>query len=395
MANTEKKYVSLETLTSYDGLIKTYITTEIDESVSTKSNSDHTHVISDVTNLQTELDAINSSLAQKSQVQIITPESTESLLTLHIHKLTQEEYDEKVASGEIDENALYLTPDEETDLSGYATVEQLGGKANAEHTHNAADVTDLQSKLDGINSEIDGCITGLSVSGQTITYTKNDGSTGTIITQDENTDTNVTNTLATTIKAYVTGTTSNITNTGTQVFDTGVYLDVVAGQLVATTFKGDLTGNADSATKAVQDGNGNIITTTYETKADAVAKLEEAKSYTDSVKNSLLNGAGGAYDTLKELGDLIDDNTDAIDALEIVANGKADAVHSHNDLYYMKSEINDEISTINSSISASTNEAKQYAAAGDTTTLEASKIYADNAVAQKSQVQIITWGADD
>lgn len=61
------------------------------------------------------------------------------------------------------------------------------------------------------------------------------------------TDTKVTNTLATTTKAYVTGTTSASTNTGTQVFDTGVYLDTTSGQLTATTFKGSLNGNAETA----------------------------------------------------------------------------------------------------------------------------------------------------
>lgn len=90
---------------------------------------------------------------------------------------------------------------------------------------------------------------------------------------------------------------------------------------------------ATSATKATQDASGNVITSTYETKSAATSKLAEAKSYADSaaatVKNDLLNGAGGAYDTLKELGDLIDDNTDAIDALETVAANKADKSHSH------------------------------------------------------------------
>ena len=72
-------------------------------------------------------------------------------------------------------------------------------------------------------------------------------------------DTNnkVTNILNTTTKAYVTGTTSATTNTGTQIFDTGVYLGTAAGQLVARTFVGNLTGNvtgnvsgnAGSATK--------------------------------------------------------------------------------------------------------------------------------------------------
>ena len=61
-------------------------------------------------------------------------------------------------------------------------------------------------------------------------YLKADGTWGA-------TDTKVTNTLATTTKAYVTGTTSATTNTGTQVFDTGVYLDTTAGTLVAKTFK--------------------------------------------------------------------------------------------------------------------------------------------------------------
>lgn len=46
---------------------------------------------------------------------------TENLSTLKIHKLTQEQYDRELAAGRIDENALYLTPDEGTDLNGYAT----------------------------------------------------------------------------------------------------------------------------------------------------------------------------------------------------------------------------------------------------------------------------------
>ena len=75
-------------------------------------------------------------------------------------------------------------------------------------------------------------ITDLSVSGQTVTYTRGDGTTGTITTQD----TKVTNTLATTTKAYITGTTSATTNTGTLVFDTGVYLDTTAGRLYAKEF---------------------------------------------------------------------------------------------------------------------------------------------------------------
>lgn len=51
--------------------------------------------------------------------------NTENLSTLKIHKLTQEQYDRELAAGRIDENALYLTPYEETDLSEYATQEYV------------------------------------------------------------------------------------------------------------------------------------------------------------------------------------------------------------------------------------------------------------------------------
>ena len=77
-----------------------------------------------------------------------------------------------------------------------------------------------------------------------------------------NTDTKVTNTLNTTAKAYVTGTTSSSTNTGTQVFDTGVYLDTTAGMLTATTFKGELSGNASSSNKLVSSSYTTITINT-------------------------------------------------------------------------------------------------------------------------------------
>ena len=93
-------------------------------------------------------------------------------------------------------------------------------------------------------------IKGITRSGTTFTYTCMDGTTGTFTQQDNNTDTKVTNTLATTTKAYVTGTTSATTNTGTQVFDTGVYLDTTAGKLTATTFNGTTFSGGGVATLA-------------------------------------------------------------------------------------------------------------------------------------------------
>lgn len=49
--------------------------------------------------------------------------------------------------------------------------------------------------------------------------------------------------------------------------------------------------NATNATKATQDASGNVITSTYETKSDASAKLDAAKGYADEkVKNLISSG---------------------------------------------------------------------------------------------------------
>ena len=58
---------------------------------------------------------------------------TENLSTLKIHKLTKAQYDRELAAGNIDANALYLTPEDTTVAS---------------HTHQISDVTNLQSSLD-------------------------------------------------------------------------------------------------------------------------------------------------------------------------------------------------------------------------------------------------------
>lgn len=97
--------------------------------------------------------------------------------------------------------------------------------------------------------------------------------------------------------------------------------DAIADEVVAR----------DSAIATAKSSAISIASSDATTKANNA--LASAKSYTDTavatVKNDLLNGAGSAYDTLKELGDLIDDNVDAIEALEAVAAGKANASHTH------------------------------------------------------------------
>lgn len=120
-------------------------------------------------------------------------------------------------------------------------------------------------------------IVGASVSGKVVTFTRANGTTFTITTQDTNDNNKVLNTKNNTTKAYITGTTSNVTNTGNQIFNSNIYFDsatensTTVNRVVADRFVG-------LATKATADAGGNTINTTYETKADAASKLATANN---------------------------------------------------------------------------------------------------------------------
>lgn len=84
-------------------------------------------------------------------------------------------------------------------------------------------------------------------------------------------------------------------------------------------------GSATSATKATQDASGNVITSTYETKTNATAKLTEAKTYTDTKISALINSAPTTLDTLGEIATVMEENADVVDALEDAIGTKANA----------------------------------------------------------------------
>ena len=92
---------------------------------------------------------------------------------------------------------------------------QLNGKAASSHSHSTASTSSagFMPKLNGSTSN----------------YLRGDGSWAT--PPNTNTDTKVTNTPANTSTAYITGTTSSSANTGTQIFDTGVYLTSTSGRM--------------------------------------------------------------------------------------------------------------------------------------------------------------------
>ena len=200
-----------------------------------------------------------------------------------------------------------------------AVLSALAGKADKVHNHNDTYYTEseIDEKLSPIESHIsdsDIHVTTANKTNWTAAYTHS---------QAVHARTDAT-------KVADSTTNGNILINGTE---TTVYSHPNSG-VTAGTYK-SVTVNAQGH---VTSGSNPTTLSGYgitdaETKIDASKKLDEAKAYADSaasqVKNDLLNGAGTAYDTLKELGDLIDDNVDAIEALETVAAGKADKVHGH------------------------------------------------------------------
>ena len=125
------------------------------------------------------------------------------------------------------------------------------------------------------NIKDNSAIANITRSGTTFTATRRDGTTFTFTQQDNNSDTKVNVVARGTTKAYLLADTTAPTSTAaahTAVAETGVYLDTTAATLVATTFKGDLTGNADTVTKLATardingiafDGSQNINTPFY------------------------------------------------------------------------------------------------------------------------------------
>lgn len=98
---------------------------------------------------------------------------TENVSTLKIHKLTQAQYDRELAAGNLDENAIYLTPDEEIDLSSYATKEEVNAKADSDHTHDALydALGSSNTALSSAKSYTDSRLAPITTSGTGAAYT--------------------------------------------------------------------------------------------------------------------------------------------------------------------------------------------------------------------------------
>lgn len=286
---------------SAPGLVKSGTDITVDSSGNVSVNDDsHNHVISNVDGLQAALDA-------RAVIKTLTSENLNSVLTPGFYCAGGSNTVTNKPSGvdyfglEVIHNAsgVYYTQilyvgstsyrrsctnstwtswvkDVLTDTNTHYTTKIYAGAsgtaANAAATSPYVKIADDSTYRNQIRLIGSGSVTVSSDANGNITFAGTD-------TNDK-----VTNTLATTTKAYITGTTSATTNTGTQVFDTGVYLDTTAGQLVATTFKGNLSGTATKATSA--------DSATSATSATKLATARTIQTNLASTSAASFNGTG-------------------------------------------------------------------------------------------------------
>ena len=164
---------------------KTYIKTEIDNFLNGKSDTNHTHTNASTTtpgflsaedktklnNLEqiTVDSSINATSTNPVQNKVINTALTGKANTNHTHSITnitnlQSQLDGKANSVHTHDDRYYT----ETEMNT-----KLNGKANSSHTHSIGNVTNLQSKLDTIPSLTSTSITVSGTDNQgTITFYK-------------------------------------------------------------------------------------------------------------------------------------------------------------------------------------------------------------------------------
>lgn len=324
---------------------------ELTTGLAKKAEKVHTHTDTQITGLSDKLSAkldittytsdkstfalkttVNAELAKKATTEWVTTQLGTKLDSSDA--FTQTDADKlylgtsaKAASATLADKATVLNTARTIAIGGAVTgtATSFNGSSNITintTTVNGANVTGTvpaatKATQDSAGQQINTTyIKDLSVSGKVVTFTKGDGSTGTITTQDTtytnmvgatsdvagkaglvtapsagaqgkylrgdgtwqtppNTDTKVSQTVSTTAGEYPIltkdSTEATTVTTGTK-FASAITANHSTGVITAKGFKGSLTGNASTATKATQDDSGNVITTTYATKTEMNAK---------------------------------------------------------------------------------------------------------------------------
>ena len=263
-----------------------YTESEIDTKLSGKANSTHNHSISNVTNLQSTLDGkvpTSRTINGKPLTDNIalTAADVDAAPEIHVHD------DTYYTESEIDE--------------------MLENKADVNHNHNSVyDVkgaaATVQENLDAVSGNLSGHV----------------GNTGIHVTNDNKTQWNSAFSHAGSDHAPIDAEKNIIVGIQKNGTDLTVGANRKINIIVPTTA-------ADIGAAA----SGHNHDSKYDAKGSADDAFENAKTYTDEQIANLLDNDTAAVDSIMELADAMKDNADAIDALNGIASGKANAEHTH------------------------------------------------------------------
>ena len=269
-----------------------YLKTEIDTKLNGKSNTGHTHTIANITDLgvfgksgstasiglvpKPSTTAGTTKFLREDGTWVVPTDNNTTYTfatgstngTISVKPSTSTTATDVAVKGlgsaAYTASSAYASASHNHDASYYLKTEidtKLNGKSNTGHTHTIANITDLGKATSSSLGLVKSSTTGTTANrNYAVEVSSLDG---TMKVNVPWTDNNVTSTASNTTKAYLVGSSSASTGTGTLIKDSGVYLDTTAGKLVATTFQGALSGNATSATSATNDSSSQKITSTY------------------------------------------------------------------------------------------------------------------------------------
>lgn len=216
-----------------------------------------------------------------------------------------------------------------TEYDGLIKAE-IAKKANASHNHDDRyyTETEIDNKLSAVNTSIDNITSGEVV----VEEAKH--------AENATTAESCTGNAATATTASKLGTTTVGSTTQPIYLNNGVAtgvtkIDIAHGGTNATTAADARTNlGVYSATEVDTKLSGKSDTshnhdTKYDTKGAASTAETNSKSYTDEKIALLLENSSEAVDSIYELRDAMVDNADAIEALNGIAAGKANASHTH------------------------------------------------------------------
>ena len=306
-----KKYLSLERLTEYDELIKAEIAegdsgvkSYVDTEVAKKANTSHTHSISNVTNLQSSLDA------KVPTSRTINGKALSSNITLSASDIGAD------ASGSA--SAVQTNLDTHTSNSDIHVTTTNKSNWNSAYTHStSAHAPSNAEKNIIIGIQKNG--TDLTVDSSTrkvnITVPTTASDIGAAASSHNHSASNITSGTLNIARIP----TITVAKGGTGATDAATArtnLDVYSKSEVDTALSGKASSshNHDSA---------------YDAKGAAATAETNAKAYADEKVANLLNNSTEAVDSIMELATAMEENADAIEALESIAAGKANASHTH------------------------------------------------------------------